>query len=128
MAVDTQRTVLVVEDAEVCASTLEIAFISLPSVSVKWLRTAEEALDCLAREDITALVTDIHLPFMDGFELIERVRRQPRLSRLPLVVVSGDADPRSPERAFRLGADAWFTKPYSPAEVRHKLEQLIDAA
>jgi CheY-like chemotaxis protein len=127
MAVHAQRTVLVVEDAEVCAATLEIAFISLPGVSVKWLRTAEEALDFLAREAVTALVTDIHLPFMDGFELIERVRRQPHLSRLPLVVVSGDGDPRSPERAFRLGADAWFSKPYSPAEVRQKLEQLIDA-
>lgn len=124
----TLRTVLVVEDTDFCASTLEIAFISLPGVAVKCLRTAEEALECLASETVSAVVTDIHLPSMDGFELIERVRGQPAFARLPLVVVSGDSDPRSPERAYLLGADAYFSKPYSPAEVRQKLEQLIDAA
>ena len=106
---------------------LEIAFISLPGVAVRCLRTAEEALDTLSRESVSALVTDLHLPSMDGFELIERVRRQPEFARLPLLVVSGDSDPRTPERTLRLGADAFFSKPYSPAEVRSKLEQLIDA-
>ena len=122
-----KRTLLVVEDTDLCAATLEIAFVALPRVTVKWLRTAEEALEWLAREPAAALVTDLHLPFMDGFELIERVRRQPRLAGLPVVVVSGDSDPRSPGRALRLGADAYYAKPYSPAEVRLKLEQLFDA-
>ena len=73
------------------------------------------------------MVTDLNLPSMDGFELIERVRSDSRTARLPIVVISGDSDPRTPARIYGLGADAFFGKPYSPAQVRQKLEQLLDA-
>jgi CheY-like chemotaxis protein len=90
--------------------------------------TARQALDLLAKGGgICAVVTDLNLPSMDGFELIERVRSDSRTARLPIVVISGDSDPRTPERIYRLGADAFFGKPYSPAQVRQKLEQLLDA-
>jgi len=76
---------------------------------------------------ICALVTDLHLPLMDGFELIELLRSDSRTARLPIVVISGDSDPNTPERLYRLGANAYFGKPYSPAKVRQKVEQLLDA-
>ena len=63
---------------------------------------------------------------MDGFELIEKVRSSHEKARLPIIVISGDTDPRTPERIYRLGADAYFSKPYSPTQVRQKLEQLLD--
>lgn len=123
------RTVLIVEDAEPAATTLEIAFLAIPNLAVRTARTGQEALRALDRPDagICALVTDLHMPLVDGFELIERVRADHRHASLPIIVVSGDSDPRTPERIRRLGADAWFGKPYSPAQVRHKLEQLIHA-
>ena len=73
------------------------------------------------------MVTDLQMPSMDGFELIERVRADQKLARLPIIVVSGDTNPETPERVRRLGADSFFTKPFSPAEVRRKLEQLLHA-
>jgi DNA-binding response OmpR family regulator len=88
--------------------------------------SAEEALAYLDQQDVCALITDIHLPRMDGFELIEVVRAQPRRSTLPILVISGDSDPLTKGRLADLGANAYFPKPFSPAEVRLKLEQLID--
>jgi CheY-like chemotaxis protein len=76
---------------------------------------------------VSAVVTDLNMPRMDGFELIERIRAKPRHRQLPIIVVSGDTDPRTPQRVSALGADAFFSKPYSPAQVRLKLEQLLDA-
>jgi CheY-like chemotaxis protein len=73
------------------------------------------------------LVTDLNMPRMDGFELIRRVRSHGRYGSLPVIVVSGDTDPGTPERVSRLGVDAFFSKPYSPARVREKLEHLLDA-
>ena len=129
MAADSpNRTVLIVEDAESCATTLEIALLAIPHVTVRVAATARQALDLLANGGgICAVVTDLNLPSMDGFELIERVRSDSRTARLPIVVISGDSDPRTPQRIYRLGADAFFGKPYSPAQVRQKLEQLLDA-
>jgi CheY-like chemotaxis protein len=121
------RIILVVEDADLCATTLEIALHALPDLVIKSTPTAEEALKVLLREKVSALITDLHLPRMDGFELIARVRSEPRHSRLPILVISGDSDFKTPERAIRLGANAFFAKPYSPAAVRLKLEQLMNA-
>jgi CheY-like chemotaxis protein len=64
---------------------------------------------------------------MDGFELIQAIRSEPRCVSLPILVVSGDSDPRTAARLATLGANAYFPKPYSPAAVRHRLEQLINA-
>jgi CheY-like chemotaxis protein len=123
------RTVLIVEDTESCATTLEIALLAIPHIRVRIALTARQALEMLASPGgaIAALVTDLHLPSMDGFELIERVRSDSRTAELPIIVISGDSDPHTPERLFRLGANAYFGKPYSPAQVRQKVEQLLDA-
>jgi CheY-like chemotaxis protein len=122
------RTVLIVEDADAFAATLEIALGTIPDVEVRISASAREALGLLGTDGgIAALVTDLQLPYMDGFELIERVRAQPCYASLPIIVVSGDTDPRTPERLRRLGANAHFLKPYSPAEVRRTLQRLLDA-
>ncbi len=123
------RTVLIVEDAETCATTLEVAFLDIPGVTIASVASGQEALRLLRDEkcSVGALVTDLHMPRMDGFELIERVRADGRHAALPIIVISGDTDPHTPERILRIGADAYFGKPYSPAQVRRKLEQLLDA-
>jgi len=96
------------------------------------VRTAEEALHCLGQDhaagDICAVITDLHLPQMDGFELIETVRSRPGRGALPILVISGDSDPGTPSRLKALGANAYFQKPFSPTEVRNRLEQLIYAS
>ena len=121
------RTVLIVEDAEDCATTLEIALSALRQVTVRHADSAESALQALDREPVAVVVTDVHLPEMDGFELVSRLRRHPRHSGVPILVISGDSDPATPRRALNLGANAFFAKPYSPAAVRQKVVELIHA-
>ena len=120
------RTVLIVEDADACATTLEIAFSALRGIEVRVL-SAAEALDLLRQShgEICALVTDLNMPLMDGFELIQRVRGELHLPSLPIIVISGDTGMNTAQRVRQMGADAFFGKPFSPAAVRMKLEQLI---
>lgn len=120
------RTVLVVEDADLCRETLEAALQKLPNVAIHSVRTAEEALQWMASSEACALVTDLKLPSMDGYELIEVIRSEPSRSALPIMVISGDSDPQAPARVAGLGANAYFLKPYSPAAVRRKLVELIE--
>ncbi|MGA2118432.1 MAG: response regulator [Bryobacteraceae bacterium] len=123
-----RRTVLLVEDEAHFISTLEIAFDGDGEPRLTHTSTAEEALRILEATEIAAVITDIHLPSMDGFELIARLRGQPRFAGLPILVVSGDPDPASSERALSLGANAFFPKPYSPGAIRRKVKELIHAA
>jgi|SRR6516225_3436004 CheY-like chemotaxis protein len=126
---DNGRAVLIVEDSENTAATLEIALLGIPGVSVLVAPSAVEALRILDRDGptVSAVVTDLNMPRMDGFELIQRIRQNRRLAATPIIVVSADTDPTTPRRVAELGASAFFAKPYSPAEVRRKLEQLLDA-
>ena len=120
--------VLIVEDSENSAAMLEMAFLGIPGVSVLMAPSAKEALCILdgAAGPVRVMVTDLNMPRMDGYELIRRVRADQRLSGMPIIVVSANTDPATPERVAALGVEAFFPKPFSPALVRRKLEQLLN--
>ena len=123
------RHILLVEDSENSAATMELALLGIPGLSVLRAPSGVEALRILteAGRDVQAIITDLNMPRMDGFELIQRIREDGRTSALPIIVVSADTDPGTPERVARMKVDAFFPKPFSPAQVRRKLEQLLDA-
>jgi len=120
---------LVVEDSPQVAATLEVALDGMSGIEVTCLEGAPEALDWLkgVRGDLVcALVTDLHMPGVDGFELIERVRALPDYRKLPIIALSGDTNPGTPARALSSGADAFFAKPCSPVQLRRRLAELMD--
>jgi two-component system chemotaxis response regulator CheY len=120
-------TILVVDDAEDCIATMDVALATLPGVEIRSALSAEAALADLERGTFSAVITDIHLPEMTGLELVARIRKDSRFSSMPVVVVSADTDPSTPARALGLGANAYFAKPFSPSAIRKKLEELIHA-
>ncbi|HLK69799.1 MAG TPA: response regulator [Bryobacteraceae bacterium] len=123
-----RRAVLIVEDSENSAAILEIALLRIPGLSVLIASSAIEALRILRRPGplVRAIVTDLNMPRMDGFEMIAEIRQDRALSSTPIIVVSADTDPRTPERIAQLGVSAFFPKPYSPAQITRKLEQILD--
>jgi CheY-like chemotaxis protein len=122
-----ERAVLIVEDSENTAATLEIALLGIPRISVLLASSGLEALRVLSQpQAVHAIVTDLNMPRMDGFEMIRRIRADQAISGTPIIVVSGDTDPSTPDRVAELGVAAFFPKPYSPAQVRRKLEQILD--
>jgi two-component system chemotaxis response regulator CheY len=122
------RTILIVEDTEYCADVLEVALLPIPDLELMVASSAQAALQLLESHEanIAALVTDLNMPRMDGFDLIAKVRSLPRHKHLPILVISGDTDLNTPTRLRSLGADAYLPKPYSPAEVRQTLERLLN--
>lgn len=121
------KLVLIVEDSETCAETLLIALESLPGIEARVIRNPRAAIAAMhdPGNDVAALVTDLNLGDATGFDLIRKLRDEPRFARLPILLISGDSDPLLPERALAEGANAFFPKPYSPSAVRRTLEELI---
>jgi CheY-like chemotaxis protein len=121
------RSVLIVDDSENAVATLEVALLAIPGLVVITASSGIEALRILGyAEGVAAVITDLNMPRMDGYELIRRLRGDQRLSATPVVVISADTDPSTPSRVAQLGISAYFAKPFSPAEVRRKLEQILD--
>jgi DNA-binding response OmpR family regulator len=122
-----RHLVIVVEDAGDCSAALEVALASASSFHVRSYGSAEEALETLLDVTPAAVVTDIHLPGLDGLALIRILRARFPESPLVILAVSGDSDPELVSRAIEAGANAFMPKPYSPREVRRFLEDLIHA-
>ena len=120
------RTVLIVEDTDNVAP-LEIALSSLDGFGVLVVSNGNDALQLLAEEtvELAAVITDINLPLVDGYDLIAAIRRNERYSKLPIVAVSGNNSAEVFSRLRHLGANAFFVKPYSPAELRTTLKGLL---
>jgi CheY-like chemotaxis protein len=124
-----RRTILVVDDAADCVTTLELALGVLTDVEVRGVASAEEALAVLGEDgqSTSAVITDVQLPGLSGLDFVTRLRADARWRGLPLVVISADPNPETPAAALGRGADAFFAKPFSPASVRRKLEELMYA-
>ena len=67
------------------------------------------------------VLLDIKLPFRSGLEVLEWIRQQPKLKRLPVIMLTSSSEPADINRAYDLGANSYLVK---PAE----LEQLIELA
>jgi two-component system, chemotaxis family, chemotaxis protein CheY len=124
-AVRTPRTILIVDDTFACGDTLALALATLPECDVRMVTSAQEALTLAETVPLAAVVTDLHMPRIDGFELIRRIRAEARFASIPILVISGDSDAETPRRLRSLGANAFFPKPFSPNAVRQALEQLL---
>lgn len=60
-----------------------------------------------------AIITDINMPRMDGFELIEAVRKLDQFRHIPIIVLTTESDPEKKARARAAGATGWIIKPFS---------------
>lgn len=82
-------------------------------------RAALELIEGGQRYDLVS--TDFMMPVMNGGELIERLRRDPRTETLPIVLVSS-----SPGSERRTEADAFLRKPFDPVALLARVEELIE--
>lgn len=122
-----RKFVVIVEDAETVASSLALAIETLPGVQAIVTSDPRAALSLFDAPDsaIAALVTDLNLPYLDGFELIRRVRTLAPYRDLPIIMISADERASSLNGSTPNGANALFQKPFSLKEVCHVLEKLL---
>lgn len=76
-----------------------------------------EALKRIGQRRPDAVLTDLNMPRLDGFSLIETIRRTPDLSDLPILVVTSEESHAKRARGMAAGADGWIVKPFEPAEL-----------
>jgi two-component system cell cycle response regulator len=79
------------------------------------------------RSDFDAVLCDIQMPVMDGYELARRIRARPEMARIPLVALTALAMVGDRERILAAGFDAYVSKPIEPASFLPTLATLVPA-
>ena len=95
---------------------------------VQMARDGVEALDLISRQTPAAVLLDIEMPRMDGYELIATVRAQEQYRTLPMVVLTSRAATKHQQRAIQLGASSYVVKPYQDEELINILNTLVYGA
>ncbi len=95
---------------------------------VQMARDGVEALEMISYETPAAVLLDIEMPRMDGYELTATVRAQEQYRTLPLVVLTSRAASKHQQRAMQLGASAYVVKPYQDEELLNTLNALVYGA
>ena len=73
-----------------------------------------------------AVVTDIMMPEMDGFTLLQRLKQDERTNHIPVVLLTARVTKEDKIKGFVRGADAYVTKPFNKVELQMRLQQLLD--
>ena len=127
-AVDQERLVLLVEDRAAAAAALEMVLGNMASVTVRTVSNGAAAWSFLESGDgekVCAVITDLDMPLINGMELIRRIRSSAVHAGTPVIVISGTTEVNAPKWALEAGANAFFSKPWSPGRVCATLEQLL---
>ena len=107
---DPQYTLLIVDDNE---DNLDMLARRLrrKGYAVRCASSGQQALAQLQAEGADLVILDVMMPGMSGLEVVERIRKQPRLQSLPVIMATAKADSEDVVRALDLGADDYVAKP-----------------
>ena len=119
-----KRKVLVAEDDDLTASLL-LHRLGREGFEVEWHSNGADAYEAALRGHPDLVVLDVHMPGMDGFELLERLRRVSVFQDVPVVLLTSQGAEADLVRGFRLGADDYVLKPFSPMEFVARIRRLV---
>ena len=85
----------------------------------------KEALEALARDWVDVIVSDINMPEMNGFELLENLKKDDLFKEIPVIMITTESSEERMRNALDLGAKGFIRKPFLPEEVRKILYDVI---
>jgi DNA-binding response OmpR family regulator len=115
--------VMIVEDEPNIVESLSFVF-SREGWQVAAALDGETAIERLLSEPPDVLVLDVMLPPLNGFEVLKRLRSEPSLKHLPVLVLTAKGQEKDRHTAMRLGADAFVTKPFSNRDIVQQVRAL----
>jgi CheY-like chemotaxis protein len=118
------KKILVVDDN---LASLELAREVLQDSSHQVLeaRDGREAMDLLATTEPDLVLLDIHMPALDGYSVLRRIRQDPRLAGLRVVALTASAMQGDREQALSAGFDDYIVKPLQIGALRNRVKWLL---
>ena len=121
----THKRILVVEDNELNRAML--AEILADQYTILEAENGQQALDILhsTRAYISLILLDVKMPVMDGYTFLDIIKKDPRLSLIPVIVMTQSATEEAEVTALSHGAADFVPKPYRPKVLLHRIASII---
>jgi CheY-like chemotaxis protein len=115
------KRILIVDDSQDLTHVIA-DFLSMYGYQVQTARDGYDALERMNDQQIQIVVSDIHMPRMDGFTLMGEIKT--RYPKVPIVLITGFSIVEAQKMAFERGADAFVAKPFKLKDLKSVIESI----
>jgi len=117
------RNILVVDDSHELAHVIA-EFLGMYGYHVYTADDGYDALEFIKKQDMDIVVSDIHMPRMDGFRLLAEIKN--RYPTLPTILITGFSVSEARKMAFEKGADAFVAKPFRLNDLKNVIDSVFN--
>jgi two-component system chemotaxis response regulator CheY len=118
------KTILLVDDSATVRQQVGMA-LKQSGYGILEAEDGRLGLLMLARSGISMVISDINMPRMTGLEMLEALRKNPRHTATPVIMLTSERHPSLVERAKKAGANGWITKPFNAEALLIAVAKLI---
>ncbi len=116
--------VLLVDDDDQILRSLKV-YLELEKYQVTTAQSGKEALEKMKSEKPEIVVLDIMMPEMDGFEVMERMKKDSELSEIPVIMLTAKGQDVDVLKGYQMGAKSYMTKPFNLNELVENIELVL---
>ncbi|MFQ5572075.1 MAG: response regulator [Rhodothermales bacterium] len=118
------KSVMVVDDSSAIRKFVMFA-LRAQGLNVVTAQDGMEALEKLAHTPVDLVVTDLNMPKLDGFGLVRAIREDRDYAEMPVIILTSLTDKEEEELGYRLGANAYITKPFDQKRIQYEIAKHI---
>lgn len=122
---DRERPLIVVADDDDDVLALVAYRLERSGYDIVRAHDGEEALRLILERRPDLAVLDVMMPGLDGYELTRRIRQDEATSRMPIILLTARVQEADVTRGFEAGADDYIEKPFSPQELRARVQSIL---
>ncbi|RAJ08488.1 response regulator receiver domain-containing protein [Chitinophaga skermanii] len=119
------KKILVIEDDTLMLRTIEL-ILKKQGYIVDLAANGKDAMTALTGNHYDLVITDIMLPFANGFELVSKIKNSSTNTNVPVIIISAITHESSITDGFELGVDDYLRKPFVPSELVLRVNRLIE--
>jgi serine phosphatase RsbU (regulator of sigma subunit) len=120
-----QPKILIVDDEPFNVDYLEQELEDLNYVTATAIN-GQDALEKIVSESPDLVLLDIMMPIMDGFSVLEKVKADPAIRNIPIIVISANNDLQSVVKGIQLGAEDYLPKPFEPTLLKARIQSSLE--
>ncbi len=122
---NSQSKILIVDDEPFNVDYLEQELEDLNYITATAVN-GQDALEKIVSESPDLVLLDIMMPIMDGFSVLEKVKADPAIRNIPIIVISANNDLQSVVKGIQLGAEDYLPKPFEPTLLKARIQSSLE--
>jgi two-component system chemotaxis response regulator CheY len=119
--------ILIVDDASMMRRILKNILKEMEFHNIEEAEDGAIALQKLRSQKFDFVITDLNMPNLTGVELVQEVRKDPKLKDIPILMVTAEAKKENVILALKTGVNNYISKPFTPDKIRTKIEAIFSA-